>query len=118
MLGSKIFTFGPKSGPAAQAGTPNASAPVTTAAARSARRGLIGSPLWSTRCGPILLALRLDDHEVVRVVVAEEEQERDRAVAAHQLRVDVDALRGELVAVGARVGRLERDAGHAPRLVV
>jgi hypothetical protein len=47
---------------------------------------------------------------VIRVVVAEEEQERHRAVAAHQLRVDVDSLRRELVVVGARVGRLERAA--------
>src|SRR5919201_5236912 len=118
MLGSKIFTFGPKSGPAAQAGAPKTSAPVTTGTARSARRGLIRiSPLVDA-VWPILLALRFDDHQVIRVVVAEEEQERHRAVAAHQLRVDVDFLRRELVAVGPRVGRLERDARHAPGLVV
>src|SRR5213592_3761029 len=54
--------------------------------------------------------LRLDDHQVVGIVVAEEEQERHRAVAAHQLRVDVDALPPQLLVIGPRVARLERDA--------
>src|SRR5919204_4421499 len=38
MLGSKIFTFGPKSGPAAQAGAPSTSAPAKTATVKSVRR--------------------------------------------------------------------------------
>jgi hypothetical protein len=42
---------------------------------------------------------------MVPVVVAEEEHQRHRAVAAHQVRVDVDVLRLQLCVVGARVGR-------------
>src|SRR5919204_1529900 len=53
MLGSKIFTFDPKSGPAAQAGAPNTSTPMTTATVRSARRELIRIP-------PIVDAVRPD----------------------------------------------------------
>src|SRR5919198_3975734 len=88
MLGSKIFTFGPKSGPAAQAGAAKTSAPMTTATARSARRKVIRIPPLVDAVQPILLALRFDDHQAVRIVVAEEEEERHRAVAAHQLRVN------------------------------
>src|ERR671931_2453970 len=59
MLGSKIFTFGPKSGPAAEAGAASMSAPAA-ATAKSVRRAsrceLIRIPLLSTRgCGAMLV---------------------------------------------------------------
>ena len=52
---------------------------------------------------PRLTGLAFDEHEVIRVVVAEEEQERHRAVAAHQLLVDVDTVLLQLGMVGSRV---------------
>jgi hypothetical protein len=39
-----------------------------------------------------LALLPCDDHQVVPVAVAEEEEQRDGAVAAHQLVVDVYAI--------------------------
>ena len=41
--------------------------------------------------------LALDDHQVMRVVVADEEQDRHRAIAAHQFLVDVDTVLLQLV---------------------
>ena len=56
--------------------------------------------------------LGLDDHQVVPVVVAEEEQERHRAVAAHRLGIDVHSLGFELRLYARGVARVEhqRDA--------
>src|SRR5919197_6535005 len=59
MLGSKIFTFGPKSGPAAEAGAASMSAPAAataTSVRRASRCELIRIPLLSTRgCGAMLV---------------------------------------------------------------
>jgi hypothetical protein len=65
-----------------------------------------------------LALLFLDQQQVVPVAVAEEEHQRHRPVAADQLLVHVDAVRLHVGMIGARVGRRQRDARVARRLVV
>src|SRR5438105_5426349 len=116
MLGSKIFTFGPKSGPAAQAGAPSTRAPATTATVKSVRRAsrreLMRIPPWSTRgAAPILLARGATCRAATitlgwpgrRGTHAQEGCRPVRALVDHPRRALVSPLLGEHAAGGARV---------------